>query len=832
MTLKQLIPVALLLSAILWYLYPVRQSDADTDANVVEIIYMAPGGPVEGAMDDAVREFERRSLEAHEADPAKPVYRVISGQNAARDQVADPTRFLVSVAGGVPPDVIYFDRYAVAEWAARGGFVPLDPYIERDLSKGREHTPDLNRFYKSCLDEAVYNGQVYAIPNSVDDRALFYNKDLLKRAGFVDEYGVAKPPRDWDELKAYAVKLTERDEFGKLKTVGFIPQFGNVFLYMYGWMNGATFMNEDGTVCRLNAPEVVDALSYMVEIYDALGGYEAVNAFQSGFQGNELDPFIQGKVAMEIHGAWRMPFLGNFGRDIDFGVAKPPIPRKEIEKGRETATMNGGWSYAIPTTARNKDAAWEFIRFMASDRAFEIWIESEREIAEAQGHMYIPRQVPVIDLNERFHEKYVFGNPRMPENFKSGARLLMDMLPDAHYRPVTPVGQLMWNEHMNAAENAYYHRLTPREALDQGAANVQRELDRVLHPVEGRAIEWDWFYVSYGMLLIAAGALAYVWDTRNSFRTNLTRKFRLKTIPGDGVVPGAGGGYFRSQWREGWIASSPWVLGFIIFGGGPMLFSLIMSFCNYDILNPPQFIGLFNFKWMFTQDHLFPTALWNTVFMVLGVPIGLVVGLGIALLLNIEIRGVAIWRTCFYLPAIVPLVASSILWIWVFNPQGGFLNLFIDLFGIEGPNWLQDAGWSKPALILMGLWGAGSSMIIWLAGLKGISRELYEAAGLDGCSAWRKFLHITIPQLTPYIFFNLVMGLIGTFQIFSQAFVMTQGGPANSTLFYVYHLFNHAFRYGNMGYASAMAWVLFIIVLTLTVWQLKLSRRWVHYEGD
>ncbi|MDP6053241.1 MAG: sugar ABC transporter permease, partial [Candidatus Latescibacteria bacterium] len=194
--------------------------------------------------------------------------------------------------------------------------------------------------------------------------------------------------------------------------------------------------------------------------------------------------------------------------------------------------------------------------------------------------------------------------------------------------------------------------------------------------------------------------------------------------------------------------------------------------------------------------------------------------------------GVAIWRTFFYLPAIVPMVVVSIVWIWVFNPQGGILNRVISFFFSEAPNWLQDATWSKPALMIMGLWGAGSVMIIWLAGLKGISKELYEAADLDGCSVWQKFRYITIPQLTPYIFFNLVMGLIGTFQIFGQAFIMTQGGPANSTLFFVYHLFNHAFRYGNMGYASAMAWVLFVIVLALTAWQLKLSKRWVYYEGD
>jgi multiple sugar transport system permease protein len=152
--------------------------------------------------------------------------------------------------------------------------------------------------------------------------------------------------------------------------------------------------------------------------------------------------------------------------------------------------------------------------------------------------------------------------------------------------------------------------------------------------------------------------------------------------------------------------------------------------------------------------------------------------------------------------------------------------------GIEGPRWLQAAAWSKPALILMGLWGAGGGMVIWLAGLKGIPQSLYEAAGVDGANAWQQFRHVTLPQLTPYIFFNLIMGLIGTFQVFGQAFIMTQGGPENSTLFYVYHLFNQAFRYGRMGYAAAMAWVLFVIVLVLTVVQLKLSRRWVHYGEE
>jgi len=189
-----------------------------------------------------------------------------------------------------------------------------------------------------------------------------------------------------------------------------------------------------------------------------------------------------------------------------------------------------------------------------------------------------------------------------------------------------------------------------------------------------------------------------------------------------------------------------------------------------------------------------------------------------------------VWRTFYYLPSIVPAVASSILWIWIFNPSSGLLNNALASVGIHGPNWLQDEHTGKLSLILMGLWGAGGGMIIWLAGLKGISETYYEAASLDGASTWHQFRHITIPLLSPYIFFNLIMGLIGTFQIFTQAYIMTQGGPVNSTLFYAYHLFNNAFRYLHMGYAAAMAWVLFVIVFGLTVVQLNLQKRWVYYE--
>jgi len=836
----------LVCGALLWWLYPHRRPTVEPGVDpesVVEIVYMGPGGPISGAMADAVRAFEHASELAHARDPSHPIYRVVSGQNASRNQTADPTRFLISVAGGMPPDVIWFDRFAIAEWAARGAFLPLDDFIARDKERGLKETPCPERFYKSCWNEAVYSGKVYGIPVSVDDRALFYNKDLLRRAGLVDEHGEPRPPRDWDELKEYAVRLTEYDEKGNLRVVGFAPQYGNSWLYMYGWMNGGRFMSPDGTRCTLNSPEIVEALQYMVDVYDAIGGYAKVQAFQAGFQGGELDPFIQGKIAMKIDGSWQMQFLAAYGKELDFGVAPPPLPKKELAKGRKTVTWNGGWAFAIPVNAHHKEAAWDFIRFMTSDRAFLIWLESEKEIAEAQGRLYIPRQLPVKKLNEYVFKKYVYDNPRVPENIKQGCKVFNDLLPTGKYRPVTPVGQLLWNEHVTAMEAALYHRMSPKEALDRGAAVVQRDLDRFLHPVEGRPFRRAWFFVAYALILVLVGVGVWFWDTHPEFRQRMARRLRLKRRM-DGVLEGTRGGYFRSQWKAGWICAAPWIIGFIIFGGGPMLYSLVISFCDYDILNPPRLIGLHNYRWMFTQDRLFSLSFRNTLFMTIGVPLNMAASLAVALLLNTRIRGMAVWRTFFYLPAIVPMVAASILWIWIFNPEGGLLNLTLNavldglkhfhLVGdsVKPPLWLQSPQWSKPAIIIMGLWGAGSNMIIWLAGLKGINQQLYEAAAIDGAGAWQRFRHITIPQLTPYIFFNLVMGLIGTFQIFGQAFIMTQGGPDNSTLFYVYHLFNNAFRYGHMGYASAMAWVLFVVILGITIVQLKLSKRWVYYESD
>lgn len=284
---------------------------------------------------------------------------------------------------------------------------------------------------------------------------------------------------------------------------------------------------------------------------------------------------------------------------------------------------------------------------------------------------------------------------------------------------------------------------------------------------------------------------------------------------------------------KGLAFASPWIVGFLVFTAYAIAASLYFSFCRYDILSPPQWIGLKNYSRLLLDDEVFRKSLWSTMYMVVfGLPVGLVASLAVALLLNAKVKGIAIYRTIFYVPSLVPAVALATLWMWLFNTDIGLINVLLRKVGIAGPGWLTDPLWSKPALILMGLWGAGGSAIIYLAGLQGIPDHLYEAADLDGAGVLSKFRHVTLPMLSPVIFFNLIMGLIGSFQYFTQVYIMTGGGPQDSTLFYALYLFNRAFMDLKMGYASAMAWILFVITLVCTLIVFKTSAKWVYYEGE
>jgi multiple sugar transport system permease protein len=282
-----------------------------------------------------------------------------------------------------------------------------------------------------------------------------------------------------------------------------------------------------------------------------------------------------------------------------------------------------------------------------------------------------------------------------------------------------------------------------------------------------------------------------------------------------------------------YICISPWILGFLLFYLGPMIASFSFSLTRWDLLTPPKFIGLDNYVKIFSRDPLFWKSLKITcIYTFSYVSLDLILALFIALLLNQHIWGVGVFRTIYYLPSVLAGVAYVVMWMWVFNPQAGLFNTVLGYVGIQGPRWLQDPKWALPALIIMSLWGVGRSMVIYLAGLQDIPHSLYEAAKIDGANRWQEFWNITLPLLTPSILFNLVFGIIMTFQSFTNVYVATNGGPLNSTLFYVVYLYRKAFEHLAMGYASALAWILFLIVLGCTLIIFRSSGRWVFYRGE
>ncbi len=281
-----------------------------------------------------------------------------------------------------------------------------------------------------------------------------------------------------------------------------------------------------------------------------------------------------------------------------------------------------------------------------------------------------------------------------------------------------------------------------------------------------------------------------------------------------------------------YLTISPWLAGFFLFTLGPMLLSLYASFTRWDMLSSPVWIGLKNYEEL-ASDSRFLQSLKVTVLYTLAyVPLDMLGGLMLALLVRPRLPGIGVYRTILYLPTVLSGVAFVVVWLWMLNPRGGLLNLLLAQVGIQGPRWLMDPNWALPALILMSFWGWGRTMVIFLGGLSGIPPDLYEAAAMDGAGRVRSFFAVTLPLLTPTIFFNLVLSMISTFQTFTSAFVATNGGPLDATLFLVLYIYHQAFELFHMGYAAALAWVLFLVILVLTVLLFRSQRFWVFYMGE
>ncbi len=754
----------------------------------------------------------------------------------------NPQKLMTAIVGGVPPDVIRQDRFTIGDWASRDTFRPLDDLIHRDRDRRYGIKPE--DFYTACWQEATYKGKVFAIPADTDDRALYYNRSVFREAGLDPD----KPPRTWEELKEIAKRLTVPTTDGSsYRRIGFIPNYGNSWLYLYSWQNGGEFMTPDGRRCTMNNPYSVAALDYMVSIYDALGGVTRVDAFASGFQSQDLDPFLTGKVAMKIDGNWVLNTIARYGPDLDFGVVPAPVPAERLAVTERRAgerasgragdaesgasrfewqppyiTWSGGFSYAIPMGSAHPQEAWEFIKWMESPEAALIDARAQEEYNRSKGRLYVPN----ISANRKANDAVFREFAPAAEKYRKPLETFLDLMQNARFRPVTFVGQRLWDEHARAFDKATHHSATAQAAMDDGTRIVQVELDKEFHranyPLLDPRIPIAISAVLGAMLLGFAGV-------------RLWRVMRMGSIT-------------RREALAGYLFAGPWIVGFITLTAGPILASIFLSFCDYDVLHPPYYVGVHNYVELFGSDSYYlKTSLYNVAYLaVFGIPLGICTGLSIALLLNSKVGGMSLYRTFFYVPSIVPVVASAVLWAWVLNgdPNRGLLDAFwkaaiIPWAHVDPPGWFGAADWAKPGLILQGLWGAGGGMILWLAGLQGIPQHLYEAAEIDGAGVLSRFRNVTLPMLSPYVFFNLIMGTIAAIQEFDRIYILggqgTGGstvGPVDSLLVPVMYLFNNAFKYFKMGYASALAWVLFLIILALTLAQLKLAPRWVHYEAE
>lgn len=743
----------------------------------------------------------------------------------------DPQKLMTSIVGNVAPDVVFQDRFTIGDWASRGAFMSLDHFLQTDKTP---MAPKPSQYYPAAWQEASYGGKVYGIPIGVDDRILYWNKGIFKeKSAELTAAGLDpnRAPRTWSEVLAYSKVLTEFNPDGTLKRAGFLPNFGNPWLYIYSFQNNAYFMGEDdpknmGRRCTLDNPYSEEALQFMVKGYDLVGGYERAKSFETGFLGKENDAFIIGKVAMKIDGDWILADLGRYGPHLDMDTAPAPVPddryyhRGRFANEKETfVTWIGGSCYSIPKGARNAQGGWDYIKFVTSTEGRLIEARAQRDAEHQRGRIYIPRLAASIEANAVVYKEFQPADPKFAHALKNH----IDMLDHARIRPVTFVGQLLWNEHTRAMENASIHAMSPKQALLAGQAKVQGELDAFFDKEKYPIVDLRIPATIFGLLLLGCAITFYA-----SFR-----KQKLGAV-----------GKAEAKW--GFLMISPWVIGFLVFTLGPMLASLFFSFTQYNVLQDARWVGIKNYSDMVTTDRDYVMkALSNAAYMAgIGTPLALITGLAIALLLNAAVRGIRVYRTLFYMPAIVPVMAASMLWIWLLaaDPHRGLINGFWDVtiskwLHLPPPGWTQSEAWSKPGLILMGIWGAGGGMILWLAGLKGVSSSLYEAASLDGATPGKQFWSVTLPQLSPIIFFNMVMGIIGAMQEFDRIYIMKPSsdgpvGPADSMLMPVYHLFTNGFAYFRMGYASALAWALFLIILLLTLFQLSLSKRWVYSEVE
>lgn len=724
-------------------------------------------------------------------------------------------KMLVLYAAKVAPDVAMMDMGHFNALSKRKAILPLNPFIEK--------TPGfkLSDYYEPIVKAHTFDGKLYVLPRDIAPEGLIYfNKRLF------DEAHIPYPDGTWTwdfkvrpELKEkdfvwVCQQLTKKNKQGKFDQWGFSSGWPDLFARTLALSSGARYADdlEHPKKIRMGEKKMIDAYQFASDFMNKLKFMPNSTETSSDLQLSTQQLFANQKIAMYQNGIWEVPQMRDMIKPGKKGFFEWDIALFPAYKDGTRAAPTGGSGYSIFSSTPHPDEAWELVQFMSGPVAMTAMAKAGvaqpaiRTVAMTKGVWLVGPNTP---LAERYPPSKEVTDQAVPYVIFDP---IADCWPSVNERLSAGL-DLLWNG-----------QATAKEVLTKSAANGQTRLDTMLK--EEKLSDFNWpAGISVGLAIIA-GILLWV------YMPEMKKPYSLKQ---------------RKESRSAYLFIMPWIIGMAIFTLGPMILSLLMSFTDWDVIQPAKWRGVGNYREAFTVDPLFWKSLRVTfIYTLISVPIGLIGSVLLALLLNMKVRGVALFRAVYYLPSLASLVAASLIWRKLFNPDSGLVNaiLYSPLFhkighwvsAVAGTpdkqvDWLGTQATALPGMIIMSLWGIGGGMVILLAGLQGIPQHYYEAATLDGAGTMGKFKNVTLPLLTPTLFFSLVTGLIGSFQVFTQAFVMTQGGPNDTTRFFVYHMFGAAFQSMRMGYASALGWVLFFIILVFTLLQFKNSK-WVYYEAD
>ncbi|HEX4052991.1 MAG TPA: extracellular solute-binding protein [Tepidisphaeraceae bacterium] len=706
------------------------------------------------------------------------------------------------LAAGTAPDLFYLSYEYVPEFAKLKLLANLDPFIA-GLPDGKQW---LDGFYPLLLDAFRYDGHeagrgpLYGIPKDFTTMVMYVNCDLFKKAGIPLPYN----GWTWDEFEKDCKKISALPpdaagrDYGAVLNTSWPLVLQNI-LQCYG---GDFFKGADFSNVTLDSPQAIAAMTMVHRLrfiddvaYHATGPAERDNGYQL---------FFTGKVGcLGPLGRWETPhFRGTGPGDpgiTDFQWDVVPLPH-ETRTVSDIAVV----AWTMSSSTKHPKEAFQLLRFLCGKQGQEMM---------ARLGLAIPSLKAVAKS-----DAFLSGKPEH-------AQVFLDSIKHAEISQIPAEREFTQYFDDEISKCLTENQISPTEAAKNLKARWLREEASPLKT--GKFPPMNWQIVGIVCALAIAAAIALAWY--------FSRRQKLGSID-------------RKMERIGWLCISPWFIGFLALTLGPMVMSLLLSMTRWTAMTPvsgAQFVGLDNYRHMMGgafksysyDDDFGPSLRVTAYYALLAVPLTQIAALAVALLMNTRVKGIGIFRTIYYIPTLVGGVTMAAIWLWLFNKDYGLIDHMLAPFGhlfhFTPPDWVGDdaARWGVPAFTIMALWTVGGGMLIYLAALKNVPASLYEAAHIDGASRIGQFVNVTIPMISPLIFFNLIMAIIASFQIFAQVYVMTDGGPGNATLVYVLYLYRQAFEFHNMGYASALAWVLFILVLALTVIVIRSSRRWVYYEG-